>query len=647
MKTGLAFVVVAVVFVSSAHSQIPFSQTDETSFTLGLQSFKQGDYSTSYLYFKQVMDDSLNQRSEEAFYYGARSLFNLRRYSESSAAIDTFLVRFPSDERRYEMMYLLGADYYELGKYPSAASRFIVASDSAFDPTVRDRAVASLRSLIDTNIGFDEVEAAFEQCKTRLSASTVALAFARRAYDSDRLSDAAKMLHEFSARYPQPGTGTTEITRWLARIVDDSLRNNAQVRIGVLLPLEYGSGVGDKLLLGIQLALDGYNETAQTKIGMTVRNYAGNIVTLSSSMRALAKDPNVKAVIGPVFSGEVSQVVSLAGSAGLPTITPTATQVGLTAEGSYVFQANPNYMTRADAIADFAVDVLHLKRFAILAPSDSYGKTIAGYFATRLNSKGISVISSAEYESGSTDLVDQIGKIKTAAALAGEPYVDFTKLTKPQQAKLAEFGIPSAYVDSVANSKGTLDAYDLLGSNPVHIADSLGIPITMRTTLDQFEALRSLDAVFIPLTSSKDIGVIGAQLAYYNVKTQILGTDDWYDVNQLSNNDLYVDGIIFCSDTYFNTVSPAFTAASDSLSQISDMELDRTVAYGFDTASLILSAIKSGGTNRSDIYNALRAEAYPGLHSMISFAKDNSNHYLYILQFKKGNIVDLGEVNPN
>ncbi len=59
---------------------------------------------------------------------------------------------------------------------------------------------------------------------------------------------------------------------------------------------------------------------------------------------------------------------------------------------------------------------------------------------------------------------------------------------------------------------------------------------------------------------------------------------------------------------------------------------------------MLLNLIKANG-NRSDIANGLKSETFQGLHSTISFSGDNSNHYIHILQFKKGNIIDLGEID--
>lgn len=645
MRIVTAFLILSL--TTCAYSQMPFSQTDEASYNLGLQSFKQGDYSTAYQYLHQVMNDSLNQRSAESFYYGSKCLFNLHRYQESIVAIDTFLARFPTDEHEYEMIYVLGANYYELGKYQSAGMEFVVAIDSASDQMVKDRAVASLRTLVDFNLSFDNIRNLFNQCRSRLSAVTISIAFARRAYFSDRVGTADSLLNEFTERYPQAGPGSGEISKWIDRIAADKVMSQARIKIGALLPLQYGSGVGDRLLLGIQLALDNYDATAHTKVGLVLENYGNNLVWLYSDMRTLARDEAVKGVIGPVFSNEVSTIVDIANSSKLPTITPTATQAGLVAGNSYVFQSNPSFKTRARALADYAVNVLHIQKMAVLSPSDTYGKNIAGFFVDRLNELGVKPISVVYFETGATDLSREIGKIKNdAAALLNEPYVDFSKLDKQQQSKLESCGIASSFVDSLEKFSGSVDAYDLLGGDPQRIADSLGIPISNRTVLGDFDALRSLGAIFIPLTSSKDIGVIGAQLAYYNVRTQLLGTDDWYDLNQLSNNDLYVDGVIFCSDTYFDANSAAYKAASDSLSQISDVEFDRTISYGYDLTNMLLDAIKSGG-DRSNIVNGLRSKTFRGLHSTISFFDDNSNHCVHILQFKKGNIIDLGEVSSN
>lgn len=647
MRTTIGLFVL--ILACNAFSQIPFRQTDETNYILGFQSFRQRDYSSAYQYFRQVMVDSLNQRSAESFYYGARSLFNLHRYAESVSVIDTFLVRFPADEHRFEMVYILGANYYEIGRYKTAGIQFVTAIDSASDQVVRDRAVVSLRSLADSNLGFDEMENLFEQSRSRLSAVTVAIVFARRAYFSDRIADADRILRELMQRYPSRqnrDAENAEVVRWINRIAYDKVLSEAMIEIGALLPLEYANGVGDRLLLGIQLALDDYNATAQTKVGLVLKNYDGSLVTLYSDMRTLAKDENIKAIIGPVFSNEVSSVADIANNSRVPTITPTATQAELTAGNSCVFQANPNFRTRARVVADYAVNTMHVQRIAVLAPSDTYGKTIANYFIDRLRELGVRPVSVAYFETGATDLSQQIEKMKNDAVLS-EPYVDFGTLNRQQQVKLRAYGIAPANLDSLVNSRGSIDAYDLFGENPEHVADSLGIPISNKSTLGDFDPLRSLGAIFIPLTSSKDIGVVGAQLAYYNVKAQFLGTDDWYDLNQLSSNELYVDGVIFCSDTFFDTSSPAYTAASDSLSQISDVDFDRTISYGYDLTNMLLSVIRSGNSGRSDITNALRSGTFKGIHSTISFGHDNSNRCIHILQFKNGNIHDLGEMNTN
>ncbi|HUI31553.1 MAG TPA: ABC transporter substrate-binding protein [Candidatus Acidoferrales bacterium] len=644
MRIATAFLILVV--AGSAYAQIPFRQPDETNYNLGLQSYKQGDYSTAYQYFRQVINDSMNQRSAEAFYYGSKSLFSLHRYQEAISTIDTFLARFPGDEHKYEMMYILGADYYSLGKYQSAGAQFVVAIDSAGDQMVKDRAVASLRTLVTFNLSFDDIRNLFAQCRTRVSALTIAIPFARRAYFSDRVAVADSLLREFMQRYPESGTGSGEISKWLDRISADKDLSQASTKIGALLPLQYGGSVGDRLLLGIQLALDDYNAAAQTKVGLVLENYGSNLVTLYSDMRSLAKNDAVKAIIGPVFSNEVSTIEDIANSSKVPTITPTATQTGLVAGNTYMFQANPNFKTRARAMADYAVNVLHIQKISVLSPSDTYGKTIAGFFVARLNELNVKPISVEYFETGTTDLSKEMEKIKSDAAALGEPYIDFATLNKDQQAILKSYGIASSFVDSLDKSRGIVDAYDLLGDNPQKVADSIKIPITSRTVLGDFEALRSLGAIFIPLTSSKDIGVVGAQIAYYNVRAQLIGTDDWYDLNQLSNNDLYDDGVIFCSDTYFDTNSPAYKAASDTLSRISDIDFDRTISYGYDLTNALLDVMKTK-TDRPDIENALKSETYHGLHSTISFSSDNSNHYIHILQFKKGSIIDLGEVNAN
>jgi ABC-type branched-subunit amino acid transport system substrate-binding protein len=639
------FVLVSILLLKSVNAQIQFRSVDETYFALGLQSFREGDYSAAYQHFQQIINDSLNQRSAEAYYYGARSLFNLKRFKDVEQLADSFFVLFSRDPHYFDMKYILGAADYELAKYNSASLLFVSVIDSASDLLLIERSISSLKSIVATNLDFSEIENLFSNCRSSRSAEIVTLGFVRRAYFSDKASLAAQMLHDFAQKYPYAVTG--EVKGWLNRMAAEDESRRASLKIGAVLPLEYGSGVGDKLLLGIQLALDEYNRNAQFRVGLKLENYSGSLSKLDEDIRTLADDQNVKVVVGPVFSGEVSVAAPIANSEHLPLITPTATQVGLAPAGSFVFQANPDFRIRGEIMAEFAVNVLHLKRIAVLSPSESYGKIIAGYFISKLKALGIKPISVAYFESGTTDLSQQIAQIKNDAARFKEPYIDFGRLSKSQISALKSFGLSPTFVDSLVRVKGSLDAYDVFGRDAELHADSLGIPITEKTALTQFDALRSLEAIFIPLTSSRDIGIIGAQLAYYNVRTQLLGTDDWYDMNQLTSNADYIDGVIFCSDTYLDTFSSQFRSISSTLSEISDKEFDRTVAYGYDVTNMLLQLIRSGNLTREELKEALQNYTYHGIHSIIGFSGENTNKYMNILQFTKGTIIKLAEVKSN
>ncbi|MGC8594506.1 MAG: ABC transporter substrate-binding protein [Candidatus Kryptoniota bacterium] len=636
---------ILIFLLGSADAQIQFRPADETHFALGLQSFREGDYSAAYQHFKQIIIDSLNQRSAEAYYYGARSLFNLKRFKDVEQLADSFFVLFSTDPHYFEMEYILGAADYELAKYNSASLLFVSVIDSAGESPLIEKAASSLQSIVATNLSFDEIEKLFSICRSSRSAEIVTVGFVRRAYFSDKASLAFDMLNEFVQKYPYAVTG--EVKGWLNRLALEKEARNANLKIGAVLPLEYGSGVGDKLMLGIQLALDEYNRNARPRVGLRLENYSGDLSKLDEDIRALADDSNIKAIVGPVFSGEVGVAAPIVNSLHVPLITPTATQVGLAPAGSYVFQANPDFKIRGEVMAEFAVNVLHLKRIAVLSPSESYGKIMAGYFISKLNELGIKPISVAYFESGTTDLSQQIAQIKNDAARFKEPYVEFGELNKYQISALKSYGLSPSLVDSLVRVKGTMDAYDIFGKDADLLADSLGIPITERTALTQFDALRSLEAIFIPLTSSRDIGIIGAQLAYYNVKTQLLGTDDWYDMNHLTNNVDYVDGVIFCSDTYLDASSPQFRSISDTLSQISDKEFDRTVAYGYDVTNMLLQLIRSGNLTREELKASLQNCTYRGIHSIIGFSGGNTNKYMNILQFRKGTVIKLAEVKSN
>ncbi|MGA9365794.1 MAG: penicillin-binding protein activator, partial [Bacteroidota bacterium] len=440
-----------------------------------------------------------------------------------------------------------------------------------------------------------------------------------------------------------------------ARELLKKVEKRATVKIGAVLPLFLDSKepsvreIGAEMLQGIEYAI----EESRTNLGVWVDlkylDSEGDPAKATDAVRTLSRDKEVVAILGPVYSGEVTASANSANESGVPLITPTANANGLSSLGPCIFQANPDYDLRGRAAARYAMQQLGLRTFALLAPSDSYGKLMAESFATEVGRLGGKVIATEWYLRGATDLQEQFMSLRKAARTeVAEPVVSFAGSVDPSEVeKLSRAGVTRDLLDSLLASKAKVGVSALLGSDGSHVADSLGIPTSKEVSeLDTLEnAITTIDGVYLPIASPEEIGILSSQLAYYNFKTQILGTGDWYNPVELDANRRYTSGVIFESDTYVDATDSAYLKFFDGFYQKTNARPTKNTLFGYDTAKLLLSVISSGALGRESIAASLHGvRDFRGLHSLISFNERRVNSALNILRYKGGEVKKLADV---
>ena len=77
-------------------------------------------------------------------------------------------------------------------------------------------------------------------------------------------------------------------------------------------------------------------------------------------------------------------------------ITPTASQKGIANVGSYVFQISPAIERMGQAMAAYAFNNLGITEFAVLAPDDMGGVTVARAFSQRCSRHFVSACASCD-----------------------------------------------------------------------------------------------------------------------------------------------------------------------------------------------------------------------------------------------------------
>ena len=637
-----------------AQDEVVFNQTDEESFLLGTKQYGQNDFKEAYLSFQKVIEDPVrNQRTTAALIMSAKTLFQLHSFRESIRLLKDFLDTFPQSNYAEDAHFTLALNYYRLNRYPDAASELLIVLESGKERKTFLRSQRIFENVASEFLTAQEIKDLLYFSKTERSKKLLTLHLAELEFDQGLYTESMAHAREVLSGKEDP------LSAQRARSLLVRVQSGTSVKLGVILPLMQktdGASREKKLayeiLDGIKYAVDEYN-LKNAKQGVTVvidvRDSEKDPLVAAREIQPWLDDREFIGIVGPIYSYEVSPVAGIANSRKIPLITPTATDNGIAAVGDYVFQANPDYSTRGKAMAQYAVLKLGLKNLAVVAPSFQPSSAIADSFVQESIRLGARIISDKRYFKGATDLRYLFSSMRSEAAVFGnEQSIDFKgTVSYPEIIKrLTAMGVRKSTIDSLAEKQGKVIVQRLFGQNGKAIADSLGIPLQVEPFyLDSLQyPLTSIQAVFSPISSSSEIGIITSQLTYYNIKATILGSGEWNDPTELDLNKRYADGVIFSSDRWVEN-SYAYGQFTSQFFQATQRQPIDNVLFGYDAMALVLTQILNGGTTRERLTDLLaKVSDFPGYHSKISLTENRVNSYLHILQYKKGKISKIDEV---
>jgi len=158
------------------------------------------------------------------------------------------------------------------------------------------------------------------------------------------------------------------------------------------------SHIGKDEQYGTQLALDDANAKGVTIGGQKIRfelqseDDQGDPRTATVVAQRIV-DANAKGVVGHVTSGAAIPAAAIYEQAGVPAITPSATNPKLTTQGMRaIYRVIANDFQQGDAMAKFAAGPLKAKKIAIIDDRTSYGQGLADALAANLKTLGVQVI---------------------------------------------------------------------------------------------------------------------------------------------------------------------------------------------------------------------------------------------------------------
>jgi branched-chain amino acid transport system substrate-binding protein len=145
-------------------------------------------------------------------------------------------------------------------------------------------------------------------------------------------------------------------------------------------------------------------------------------------------DAGVAGVVGHLNSGTTIPASKIYSDAGIPQISPSATNPDYTKQGfKTTFRVIANDVQQGTALGDFAVDVLKAKKIAIIDDRTAYGQGLADEFEKAVKAKGGTVVKREFTTNTATDfnaILTSIKSVKPDAVFYGGMDAQAGPLTK-------------------------------------------------------------------------------------------------------------------------------------------------------------------------------------------------------------------------
>ncbi|MFH0991011.1 MAG: ABC transporter substrate-binding protein [bacterium] len=640
-------------FQQSLRDSVNFRADVETLFQDGLNQYRAGRYTTAASVFSRiVLQFPAHQRTTASFLMAAKAYYFTGDYRNSVKHLEQLIARYADSRFTADAYYTLALNYYSQKEYLNAATELLLLENKAADQQLKKKSRQILNSLIAIRLTTKEIRGLIDRAGSDEVRAIFASVLAERLLNMGDAGGAAGLLRSVSSPAENEGA-IKQASELLSKIEEGGV-----AKIGVVLPLMQQNGdrptnnVGIEMLEGMRLALVQHNEESDTKIAIELRDSRHDTMLVAAQIKEFTAQKNVSAILGPVYSDEVATAAPIAAQAGVPLITPTATSNGLTNLGSTLFQANPDYEVRGRAMAQYAKLILGMSDLAVLAAVDSASSLLTEAFIDEARRLGARIVAVEHYKPDETDLREPILALRKQAWQQLQLTVmNFgSGLRSADVRKLLAWGISRVTLDTLRQKKRILDVEVLFGKNGKRIADSLGIPTEeIRPPRDNMEEpARGIDALFLPLSSPNEMGVITSQLKFYNVRPQLLGSGMWYDLGELDLHRLATNGVIFATDAHWNETDPDYQEFIREYREEFDKRPTRNSLFGYDIMKLALTAMKKNPWNKAVIAATLASgQMFKGLHSRIVFDSSRVNPILTILQYKNRTLVRLGEIDTS
>ncbi len=177
------------------------------------------------------------------------------------------------------------------------------------------------------------------------------------------------------------------------------------VKIGMGAPMTGGNAsYGIDISQGATIAVADAGDVQGWKFELVAEDDGGTAEGGAAVANKFVSDPSIVAVAGHIFSGATAAAMPIYEKAGVPMLSPSATNPALTTQGSKVFNRIAfTDVNQGKAAADYLFNTLGVKKLALIHDGSDYGKGLADIVAAQFAADGGEVLSEQAITPGETD----------------------------------------------------------------------------------------------------------------------------------------------------------------------------------------------------------------------------------------------------
>ncbi len=224
------------------------------------------------------------------------------------------------------------------------------------------------------------------------------------------------------------------------------------IRIGVVNEITGPQAEGGRFTInGIQLALDEINQAGGLlgrKVELRIEDNASTNPGTVLALSKLLSDGRLAGIIGPIRSTQIQAVAPTIAKAGIPTMIggsePSLTRVN----NRWVFRVRPNDSYSSRVMADFGVNTLKYRKWAIVHSTDAFGTGGRNALTEALKALGVEPLLAQGYTNNAQDFTPVVLAIKKSGAEVIGTYMT----NSPDQGifarQLRQLGVNVAWIGS-------------------------------------------------------------------------------------------------------------------------------------------------------------------------------------------------------